>query len=446
MAKEKLKKFNSYCENLLPNEISYLHARFKSTDPERTHIMNAILQGVQNGDNSFDFDLNIDKRKYSKSLNWMQNELDKIDVDKKLKWINECLNSILLDEVSLEVDQSIARAINSFQANDYYFMYFYEMLLQYRQHLLIRMQYQIYQKVNDYIERNQFDYKSSRLIFEQLHQATHDIIGTGGSASRNEAIQWKNWLLENFKNARLDGLVRHMSAIRYIFVCLRYNTLDDLEYLLFELEKFFEDGRNYTRRLLVNFYDNMLVLYDQKKDFEQACYFGYLSIKYDRPDAIIYRNNLINVLIKMDRFEEALHVIETANFKLKHTRNMHSAIGFISNHIRCLTKVNKNSEAIIKGQVFMQAYLPQILKYRWHRFFTAYHSALLKGNKFNEIIRNTEKLKLASKEKARESNKKYSLALNQFYFQALLNTDKINQSKYELEIAQIGNDALVELG
>ena len=430
MAKEKLKKFTEYCEDLLPHEISYLYSISKSKDSDRLNIMSHIHTKVMNGDYDFEFDLDIDKRKYSKTLAWMKHELEKIDVDKRLVWISQCLQSLLLDQATSELDQSILRAINKVQPNDYYFIYFYELLLQYRQHLLIRMQYQMYQRVNDFIERHQLDYKSSRLVFEQLHQATHDVIGTGGNSS-HEAIQWKNWLYDNFKNTRLDGLIRHMSAIRYIFVCLQYNMLGDIEKILGELTAFFDSGQNYTRRLLVNLYDNLLVMYDQKQDYEKARYYGYLSIKYDSLDAIIYRNNLVNLLIKMKQYEEALDVIESANFKLKNTRNFHSAIGFVSNHIRCLTNVGRHQEAITKARIFIQAYKSQVLKYRWHRFFSAFHEALYSGELYSEIIKNTEKYKLHIKEKERSLNKKYKLILNQYYQLSRFKSKLISESEYK---------------
>ncbi len=433
MSKQKLKKITEYCEQLLPHEIIYLNSHFKSEDEDRKQILNHIRDSLYKDQINFEFDTSIDKRKYSKFLSWMQSELHKIDIDIQLNWINSSLRGILLDNVPSELDQSILKVLKKVKVSDYYFMYFYEMLLQYRHYLLIRMRYQVYQKVNDYIEKNQYDYKRTRLVFEQLHQATNDIIGTG-EAKRNEAIQWSKWLLENFRNERLDGLNRHMSAIRYIFICLRYHALEELEVVLNELDKFFSNGQNYTRRLLVNYYDNMLVLYDQKECYEKARKYGYLSIKYDHPDAIIYRNNLVNVLIKMKRFGEALSVIESANFKLKNTHNFHSAIGFISNHIRCLTKVEKYNEAVIKGRVFMQAYINQIFKYRWHRFFAAYHGALLSEKCYTEIIRNTEKHELHLREKENISQKKYKLILNIYYQIALLKTGQISQEVFKRSI------------
>lgn len=441
MAKEKLKKFSDYCSQLLPHEIVYLNSRFKSVDKERRSILDHVYQQINAGEDAFCFDASIDKRKYSKVLQWMQLELSRKDVDLQLERINFSLRAILLDNVPGDIDQEILKLLKSMKVSNYYFMYFYEMLLQYRHYLLIRMRYQVYQKVNDYIEKWQFDYKRTRLVFEQMHQATFDIIGTG-EAVRKEAIQWSKWLLENFRNDGLDGLNRNMAAIRYIFICLRYNALDELELLLNELDVFFKNGQNYSKRLLVNFYDNMLVLHDQKESYEEARRYGYLSIKYDHPDAIIYRNNLINVLIKMNRFAEALSVIEAAKFKLKNTRNFHSAIGFISNHIRCLTRVDKNNEAIIKGNIFMRAYISKILKYRWHRFFAAYHGALLSDKKFAEIIKNTEKHNLDTREKQQISRKKYKLILNLYYLIAQRNMGLIgsDELKDKLSSFQVTDD------
>lgn len=433
MAKQKLKKFTDYCKLLLPHEIDYLKSQFKSSDIERQQIFEQIVQKNCAVDTSFSFDISIDKRKYSKLLFWMEMELQKIDVDLHLHWINSSLRAILLDNVPLELDQGILRAIKITKGSDYYFMYFYEMLLQYRHYLLIRMRYQVYQKVNEYIEKWQFDYKRTRLVFEQMHQATYDIIGTG-EAQRNEAIQWSKWLLENFRHEGLDGLNRYMAAIRYIFICLRYNALEELENILKELDDFFNNGKNYSKRILVNYYDNMLVLYDQKELYEEARRYGYLSIKYEHPDAIIYRNNLVNVLIKMNRFEEALDVIESAHFKLKNTRNFHSAIGFVANQIRCLTRVGKIKEAITKGSIFLQGYTKQILTYRWHRFFAAYHGALLSNERYAEIVKNTEKYNLHTREKEQISQRKYKMILNFYYLIAQLRLGHIADAVFRKQL------------
>ena len=433
MAKEKLKKFNEYTSRLLPHETAYLTEVFTIDDPERLSILEIVKHNSIQTADRMAFDVSLDKRKYSRLLQWIQSELDKIDVDQKMSWIIQTRQNILLDNVSIELEKRILKEIKKANISDFNFLLFYEMLIQYRHYLIIRMRYQDHQLVHDFIEKYQFDYKSSKLIFEQLHQATFDIIGGGGDI-KHEAIQWGNWLKENFNNKRLDGLSRHMSAVRYIFICIRYGMIEDLRKMLEDLDAFFVKGSNYSKRLLVNFYSNMMVYHDLIRDYENAKYYGCLSIKYVYQDTTIYYNNLVNVLLKMGNYEEALEAIETAHFKVANTKNMHSAIGFISNNVRCLSKLGRHQEAITKGRVFLKAYQKQILKYRWHRFFSAYHGALLSQQKYREIIKNTEQFGLHLKEDQPNVTSNKSQVLNIYYQLALYNSrPSFRQSaKYKL--------------
>lgn len=433
MPKKKLKKFTEFCETLLPHETAYLLDTFTSQDEERQQIMTTVFNASVQIDKKVEFDDSIDKRKYSKTLHWIRKQLQSIDVDKKLVWISNTLQAILLDQVTQSLEKQIINELKHASSSDFNFRLFYQVLLEYRHYLLIRMRYHTHEKVNNFIREHESAFERSKLIYDQLHQATSDIIGTG-DARKTEAIQWSRWLLNNFKDERLDGFTRYMSAIRYIFICVRYNSLQELESILMQLNDFFKNGNNYSKRLLVNFYDNMLVLYDRKKDYQNARYYGYLSIKYDHPDSIIYRNNLVNVLIKTQSFEEGLQVIEAADFKMNKTKNFHSSIGFIANYIRCLQKSNRINEAVNKGNVFLNAYKKIILTYRWHRFFSAFHGALLSDKQYREIIKNTEKFKLHIKEKENFNQKNSKLILTIYYLIAKVSIDEISKQQFLQEL------------
>ena len=435
MPKEKFKKFKLVVSNLLPHEADYLLSSIKTSDPENKEILHAIHAYATRIDRDEALRLNdtIDKRKYSKLLQRISLELSRIDVDQKLQWINETHELILLDKITPERELSLINAAKKFQSSDFNFMKFYDMLVAFKHYLLIRMRYNEYLIIDKLTQKYQYDYQKSKLVYEQLQQATLDIVGLGGTFKR-EAIQWKNWLFQNFVDHQLDGLNRHMSAIRYIFVCLRYSDLEDLGEVLSMLDKFFEKGSNYARRLLVNFYDNMLVYYDKVDNYEKARVYGYLSIKYNEDDSIIYRNNLVNLLIKNDQFTEALEVIESTDFRIKKTRNFHSIVGFIANHIRCLTKTERIKEAVVKGRVFLKAYTKNILKYRWHRFFAAYHGALLSQGLYTEIIKNTERFDLHEKELSKSSKAQDKKILCLYYYIARCQTRAIDSNQFTQQV------------
>ena len=434
--KVKLKKFTEASQRLLPHEISYLLTRCKITDSDRRSILLRIEHNARNIDNQLIYDTSIDKRKYSKVLHWIAAELSKKDVDKRLLWISNVHTKILLDEVDPNTEAEIIRIVRSTTSSSYYFMKFYEMLVEYRHYLLIRMRYQAHAKIDSYIVKNKYDYQKSKLIYDQMHQATADII-TSNIETHKEAIQWKQWLKEVFDDKMIDGLNRYASMIRYTFICLRYNMLHDLEKILLDMDEFFSNGENYSKRLLMNYYDNMLVLYDKKGEFPKAIYYGYLSIKNEQSDSLIYRNNLVNVLIKYKRFEEGLRVMEDANFKIKSTRNFHSVVGFVANQIRCLSKVGKGTEANTKGRVFLAAYQKDIMQYRWHRFFAAYLGSLLLLSKNNDVIKLVDKYNLVAKEQERANKNAAARIITLYYTLAMYKTEKLSRKQAKEEILSV---------
>jgi hypothetical protein len=446
--KEKLKKFKNQTNTLLPHETAYLLKKQKIQDPEKLEILKIVDHNAKFLSGTKPFDESIDKRKYSNLLKWIQNELHKIDVDKGLEWINLLQKQILTDSIPPRQELLLIRSLNKYTSSSYYFMKFYDLLVEYRHYLLIRMRYNDHKKVNDYLEKLKFDYQRSKLINDQMHQATIDIIGKSGSTNI-EGIQWKKWLTECCMDEKLDGLNRYMALVRLSFICLKYNMLQDLESILIDSDALFNNGNNYSKRILLNYYDNMLVLYDKKEEYDKAIYYGYLSIKDLNQDSIIYVNNLVNVLLKTGKFAEGLEIIENVNFKISSTKNFHSVIGFVSNHIRCLSKTGKSKQAIIKGKIFLEAYHKDILQYRWHRFFTAYLEALIQEEKFITIIRVINKFNLLKKEKessgtqAHVNNISVYLALAQ-YQENRISIDKFKSIYTQLTVNRSINNHILD--
>ena len=110
MPKKKLKKFTEFSEQLLPHETAFLLDTFISQDEERQQIMTTVFNSSVQIDKVLEFDYTIDKRKYSKTLQWIKRQLQLIDVDKKLVWISNTLQAILLDEVTQSLEKEIGRS------------------------------------------------------------------------------------------------------------------------------------------------------------------------------------------------------------------------------------------------------------------------------------------------------------------------------------------------
>jgi hypothetical protein len=54
----------------------------------------------------------------------------------------------------------------------------------------------------------------------------------------------------------------------------------------------------YSRRLLSNYYANRVLLHSKENELIKAEYFGFLSIRQDNDDTLMYVNNLVAILMK----------------------------------------------------------------------------------------------------------------------------------------------------
>jgi hypothetical protein len=395
--KEKLKKFKEFTQWLLPHEASYLLSVQQFQDQDKIHILQKVKHNAFNPDNYQDYDISIDKRKYSSLYQWIQSELQKVDVDEGYIWMSKLLEDILLDRIAISDENAILKSLSVFNGTSYFFSKYYAMLQEFRQYLLIRKRIDDYSKVNRYIEDFRFAYQRSLLVSEQMHQATRDILITSNK-TRVEEDKWEKWLKEQFEDETLDGLNRYAAFVRLTFYYLKHNLLEELTEIYTKVHRLFEHGQYYSKRILLNYYDYLLVLFDRKKNYEKAVYYGNLAIKGDGPDQLIYLNNLINVYIKKKDYKSALSLIDHFSLKVSSHKNFHAVIGFIANQIRCLTLTGQVKKATIKARVFMDAFAKEILKYRWHRFFTAYLQALEKEKDYLQIIRLVNRYKLDKKE------------------------------------------------
>lgn len=395
--KEKLKKFKEFTQKLLPHEATYLLSIHQFQDQDKINILEKVKHYAINPNEHQEYDLSLDKRKYSALYQWIEAELQKIDVDEGYIWMSRLLEDILLDRITLNDESAILKSLPSFSGTSYFFSKYYAMLQEFRQYLLIRKRIDDYTKVNQYIEDFRFAYQRSLLVGEQMHQATRDIL-MNNPKSRIEDEKWEKWLREQFEDESLDGLNRYAAFVRLTFYYLKHNLLDELTEVYTKVHRLFEHGQYYSKRILLNYYDYLLVLFDRKKNYEKAIYYGNLAIKGDGPDQLIYLNNLINVYIKKKDFDAALFLIDNFSLKISSHKNFHSVIGFTANQIRCLTLTGQVKKATTKAKVFMDAYVKEILKYRWHRFFTAYLQALEKEQDYLQIIRVVNRYKLDKKE------------------------------------------------
>lgn len=401
----KLQKFTAFTNTLLPHETRYLLSVQQFKDEERLAILQRIDHNAHHIDQFTAYDLDIDKRKYNHLKNWIEERLAAIDVDQRLSWMLDTEQKILTDGINREEEKKLLKMIRSEQQG-VFFNSFYELVEHYRHFLLIRLRYQDHQLVDDYLKRNRTAYEQSRAVYEQMHTATSDIVGQYASQEA-ESQQWEAWLTEVFYNESLDIYLRHLALVRLTFLCYNYRKYDILAEKFAYLEEQFLQGKYYSRRLLLNFYNSVLMLKSHYRDYEQAVYYGYLSIRAQNQDYSLYVNNLCAVLLRLKRYEEALQLMQNAASAVKKTANFHNRVGFVAFYMQALNRNGKFQNAESYGDNFLRAYGKEVLRYRWHLFFRFYLEALILQEAYPKVIRTAQKYRLLQRDKKYERNANY---------------------------------------
>lgn len=393
----KLQKFTEFANKLLPHETTFLLANHQLEDEVKLKILEQVHYNCQNIHQFRPYDASIDKRKYSNLKNWIVKRLQEIDVDEHYKQIGRFEEKILLDQINQNEEKELLKTIRNYTYPTFYFIRFFELVRRYRHFLLIRMRYSDHKLVDNFLHQYQKKYERCLLVTEQLHEATQDIM-MKYAQNTSESIQWERWLINIFYDEELDGLSRYMAMVRLAFISFQYQKADRLIKIMDDLDHWFSQGRFYSKRLLLNYYDNRLVMHTKLKEFERAIYYGYLSIREQNHDYLVYANNLNSVLIRTKRYGEALSIMNQATTAMKETRNFHSKIGYVSNYIRCLVRKSMIKNAQNYAESFLQAYQKEVLQYRWHRFFMAYLEVLWVKEDYRRIVDIIKKYDLTERE------------------------------------------------
>ncbi|MEZ4956339.1 MAG: hypothetical protein R2825_22465 [Saprospiraceae bacterium] len=371
-------------------------------DQAKLTILEKVHENCERVKGFLPYDTEIDKRKYSNLKNWISKRLKEIDVDEQFEWMGEIERKINLDMIEEAQEKQLLKAIRTYQHPTYNFVKFYQLAKLYRHFLLIRLRYSDHVIVDDFINQYEKEYVRSLMVNDQLHQATRDIM-LQYSENTTESIQWERWLTSVFYDEQLDGYNRYMALVRLTFISFNYGKPDLLLGQFEMLDKEFKKGKNYSKRLLLNYYDNRVALHSKMKEYDKAVYYGYLSIREKNHDYLTYINNLNGVLIKMERYEEALENMKSAGAAFKSTKNYHAKIGYVAYYINCLLKTGLVKNAKSYAENYLLAYEKEILQYRWYRFFSAYLETLLASTNYRLISQVIHKYKLIEREEKFQS-------------------------------------------
>ncbi len=426
--RSKLQKFTAFTDTLLPHETQYLLSIQRFQDKDRLAILQRIDHNAHHIDQFTAYDTKIDKRKYNHLKNWIEERLGAIDVDQQLSWMLETEQKILTDSIDHEDEKKLLKMIKSEQQG-VFFNSFYELVLHYRNFLLIRLRYQDHQLVDEFLQSKREAYEQSRAIYEQIHTATIDIVGQYESQEA-ESQQWEAWLTEVFYNESLDIYLRHLALVRLTFICYNYRRYDILEEKFAYLEEQFVQGKYYSRRLLLNLYNLMLMLKSHYRDYEQAVYYGYLSIRAQNHDYPLYVNNLCAVLLRLKRHKEALKIMQNAASAVKKTSNFHNRVSFVAFYMEALNRNGKFQNAESYGDNFLRAYSKEVLRYRWHLFFSVYLEALILQESYGKVIKTAQKYRLLQRDKKYERNANYQATIPLMVGLARYKEVQINQAEF----------------
>ena len=430
--RSKLQKFNEFADSLLPHETAFLLHVQQFEDEKRLEILRQIDHNCRNINQNTPFDESIDKRKFSNLKTWISERLLAADVDAHFEWMSDLERKIMTDSILPEDEKQLLRAIRQYEHPAFFFVKFYELVQNYRHFLLVRLRYADHAIAEAFTQKYEAAHRKSLLINEKLHQATQDIVNQYAGAS-SESIQWETWLSEIFYDEELDGHNRYLALVRLIFIGFNYRNYEPLLKKFDYLDELFRQGRYYSKRLLLNYYGNRLLLHSNFQELDKAAYYGYLSIRSKNHDYLFYVTNLAAVLLRQDKNEEALRVMREAYPEMKTTQNFHTKAGFVAFFIKCLNKNERYKNAENYAASFLRAYRKEIFEYRWHLFFSAYLETLLAKRDYRKMIR------LIRQNRLLELEKKYKKRAN--YLPTLLWYNAVA----EYHEAALGEEALYQL-
>jgi hypothetical protein len=402
----KLSKFSEFANALYPHELDYLLSIQKFEHSENLKILNLINYNSKNPGNLLPYDATLDKRRYSYMKNWIESSLQARDVDHFYDWLIHFEKKVLTDMIELDEEKELLKKAQTIDATQYYFIRFYELMRYYRDYLLIRNRTDYYHAIQDYLRDNHEQYQAAVDLNTMLNRASEDIVGQYFD-SRTESRQWEQFLQDVFFNTHIDGYTRYRSAVRLTYMYYNYRDFGNLRSIYDELDRSFQAGVFYSRRILANYYANRAMMHSKLGELKEAEKYAYLSIRHENSDYIFYLLNLCGVLLRSNKNKAALTIMQQSIPKLRKTANFYYRIGFAAFYIKTLTANHLFKEAADYAETFHSTYKKEISKNRWHLFYSTYFQALSHCENYSKILALSRRYKLVEKEKQQTGKARY---------------------------------------
>ncbi|NND06560.1 MAG: hypothetical protein HKN87_09285 [Saprospiraceae bacterium] len=392
----RFKKFSAFCATLLPHEIDYLLDIQQFEDVDRLEILRLIQK--HQGVNHFPFDETIDKRKYSHLKNWISQRLAEIDVDLSLKRLLSAEEAILTDQITPLQEKRLLKSLQTWDESFFYFVKWFEVLKVLREDLQIRVRYEEVNILDGFLKKHRPAYERSVAVSQSIEQMTNEIIEqyqtlTGDTRHHIDSLS------KTFRDESLDGYNRFKAFIRLIFIGFNYRDFDFLRPHFDYFDKLLTSGVSYSKRILLNYYSNRLLLHSRFREYQLAEKYGYLSIKVKNQDYLMYLNNLTAVLLRNHKYEDALRILQEGSKEAKETGSDHNKTGYVSFYVETLNRLKRYRSAANHAAAFLSLYKREIFKYRWHFFFTVYIEALIQQHRYKEINKVAKRYKLLDRDK-----------------------------------------------
>lgn len=404
--RSQLETFSNFANGLLPHETAYLLSIQKFKDHERLNILERVNFNAQHIKQFTPYDTSIDKRKYNHLQNWIQARLKAIDLDEHFNWLLEMEQKVMTDAIQEEEERALLKAIQRYEHPGFYFSKFYEIVKHYRHFLLIRMRHTDHQKADEFLKTHAKDYERSKDIYEKAHQATQDVVQQYARQSA-ESQKWENWLSAVYYNDKIEGHLRYVAMVRLVFIAYNYRRYHQLKDKLEHLDEQLHKGHYYSKRLLLNYYNNRLMMHWHFKEYEEAVKYGYLSIRAKTHDHLLYVNNLCAVLLRLERNQEALQLMKKTAQDAKRTRSFYNRIGYVAFYMQALNRNAMYKNARSYGDSFLKAYHKEIIQFRWHLFFSVYLEAMMYLKEYEKLLKTAKKYKLISLNESYKNNAGY---------------------------------------
>jgi len=435
----KLKKFTEFSKTILPNEAKYLEKRIRFVDAEKCDIIKLLISNALPNNNFKAFNVDLDKRKYTYIKSWVLKQLRAIDVDVSINWILSLKNKILTDIISPKEESDFLMFLSDYDKElDFNFQSIFELAKDYKPYLLVRMRYKDHKTVSIFLETYESFYVKSKKIHRKLYQATIEITNQY-TLNKSNPKYWEKWLNKIFNTKEIDGRNRYNAFVLLAFLFTNNNQTSKLENIFNLIDDYFNNGELYSRRLLSNYYASRVLLHSKQNEFNKAEYYALLSIRQHNNDTLMYTNNLVAILLKNRNFSKAQKILDDSLMLFKSSPNNHQRVGYISYKIRVLTELGHYKLAEETIDFYLKTNAKEILKYRWHHFFTSAFNLLIKIEKYGKLLKICNRYSILEEELLQKSKPNYIPNILWSIFLSKYMEENINETQLldELEKSMI---------